>query len=81
MGKIAITGGKEETPKIEFVPSNYHGKKPWEKLVIIEGACSSDTLREIARMLDEENSEAFIRFQICMALNVGRREEWVEKNS
>lgn len=55
MSKIAVTGGREETVMVEFVPSNYHNKNPGEKLVTIEGAVSSKTLKEIISMLDQEN--------------------------
>lgn len=60
MSKIAVTGGREETVMIEFVPSNYHNRNPGEKLVKIEGAVSSKTLKEIISMLDQENWESLL---------------------
>ena len=43
---IMLTGGREQTPIISLVPSNYHDKEPGEMLIRIDGAVSINTLLE-----------------------------------
>jgi hypothetical protein len=43
---IMLTGGREITPHISLVPSNYHDKEPEELLIRIDGAVSINTLLE-----------------------------------
>jgi len=50
---ISLTGGREDTPTIEIVPSNYHNKESGEVQLKImqngnEVVLSEETLRHIA---------------------------------
>jgi hypothetical protein len=43
---IMLAGGRENTPVVSLVPSNYHDKEPEELLIRIDGAVSINTLLE-----------------------------------
>lgn len=56
MTKCGFSGGRENTPFAELVPSNYYAAKPGEVCVRISGDCSVATLRGIVAWA-EENTE------------------------
>lgn len=47
-----FTGGREVTPEVKLVPSNYHASLPGEKLVLISGPVSLGTLRDILETME-----------------------------
>lgn len=47
-----FTGGREVTPEVKLVPSNYHARITGEKLVLISGPVSLGTLRDILETME-----------------------------
>lgn len=47
MEKCGFSGGRENTPFAQLVPSNYYAAKPGEVCVRISGDCSVSTLEHI----------------------------------
>jgi hypothetical protein len=52
--KINITGGREVSPTVELVDSNYYAGLPTEKLITISGPVSISTLEDIIKWAKRE---------------------------